>query len=107
MITYDDFSKLDIRVGTVVSAEKIPDADRLLKLRVDIGEGEPRTLVAGIASFITPEEIVGKQIPILANLEHRTIRGIISEGMILAASAGESFSLLETGKNLPNGSIVK
>lgn len=106
-ISYEHFSKVDIRVGTVISAEKILDADKLLKLQVDIGEEKPRTLVAGIALFITPEEIVGKQIPILANLEYRVIRGVVSEGMILAASAEDSFSLLETGKKLPNGSKIK
>jgi|SRR3989338_10234174 len=106
-ISYSDFSRLDIRIGTVVSAEKVLGADKLLKLQVDLGEEKLRTLVAGIALFTAPEDIIGKQIPVFANLEHRVIFGILSEGMMLAASAENNFSLLQANGKLPNGSRVK
>jgi methionyl-tRNA synthetase len=83
-ITYDDFSKLDIRTGIILEAEKVPKADKLLKLLVDIGV-EKRTIVSGIAEHFTPEEILGKQVSVLVNLAPRKLRGIESNGMILMA----------------------
>lgn len=81
-ITYDDFSKLDMRVGTIVEAEKMPKADKLLVLKVDIGL-DTRTIVSGIANSFKPEEIVGKKVTVLVNLAPRKLRGVESEGMIL------------------------
>lgn len=108
MISYDDFQKLDIRIGTIHSAEKVPGAHKLLKLSVDIGEERPRTLVAGIAPYVPePETLIGKQIPVLTNLEHKTIHGIESEGMILAASCDNILSLLYPSEPLPNGSKIQ
>ena len=86
MISIDDFKKIEIRVGTVLSAEKVPDTDKLLKLFVDLGEEMPRQIVSGIAEYVTPEEIIGLQFPFVANLEPRMLRGISSQGMILAAT---------------------
>jgi methionyl-tRNA synthetase len=83
-IVYDDFSKLDLRVGTIVSAEKVEKADKLLKLEVDLGF-ETRTVVSGIAMHFKPEEIVGRQVVVVVNLAPRKMRGIESKGMILMA----------------------
>lgn len=85
-ITIDDFAKVDLRVGVVVSAERVKGADKLLKLQVDIGEPAPRTLVAGIAEAYQPEQLLNRKVVIVANLEHRKLRGIESQGMIVAAS---------------------
>ncbi|MBS1562915.1 MAG: methionine--tRNA ligase subunit beta, partial [Bacteroidetes bacterium] len=83
-IQYDDFAKLDLKVGTIVSAEKVEKADKLLKLQVDMGT-EKRTIVSGIALHFKPEEIIGKQVVVVANLAPRKMRGIESNGMILMA----------------------
>ncbi len=85
-ISIDDFSKVDLRVGEVKSAEPVKGADKLLHLKVDIGEGEPRTIVAGIALAYRPEQLVGRKVVIVANLEPRKLRGLTSQGMIVAAS---------------------
>lgn len=109
MIPYDDFSKLDIRIGTILSAERVPETDKLIKLSVDIGEETPRTLVAGIAAFVPDtSSLIGKQISVLANLEPRVLKGIESQGMILAASDDEGgFALLSPDAPVKNGARVK
>ena len=86
-ITYDDFLKLDLRVATITHAEVHPNADRLLKLRVDDGSVSGRQICAGIKAWYDPQELIGKQVVIVANLKPRKIRGEMSEGMILAASS--------------------
>lgn len=106
MINFDDFQKLEIKIGTILEAEKIEGADKLLKLLVDIGE-EKRTLVAGIAESYKPTTIIGKQIPILTNLKPRTIRGVESKGMILAAVIDEKAILLKPIKKVPNGTKIR
>jgi methionyl-tRNA synthetase len=88
-ITIDDFLKVDLRVGTILSAEKLPDADKLLLLKVDIGEAEPRQLLAGLAMYYDPEKIVGRKVVVVANLKPRKMRGLMSQGMICAASLGD------------------
>lgn len=105
-ITFEDFKKLDIRIGKILSAEKVEGTDKLIKLEVDLGE-EKRQLVAGIAKFYEAENLIGKQIPILANLEPRIIRGIESQGMILAASSEGDCVLICPEKEIPSGSKVK
>lgn len=114
MITYDDFAKLEIKVGTIMAAAVVEGADKLLRLTVDVGEtneaGEkqPRQIVSGIrAYFPEPETLVGRQCPFLTNLEPRVIRGLESQGMILAASDAEAFALLELSSPLPPGSQVR
>lgn len=107
MISYDDFAKLDIRLGTILSAEPIPDADKLLRLVVDVGEPEPRQILAGIRAFIEPENLVGKQCPFIVNLEPRTLRGFESNGMLLAASVDETLALLHPSQELPAGAKVR
>lgn len=105
-ITIDEFAKLDLRVAVVKSAEKIKGADRLLKLEVDLGE-ETRTIVAGIAQHYTPESLVGKSVVIVANLAPAKLRGVTSNGMILAASEGEALGVLTVDREVPPGSRVK
>jgi methionine--tRNA ligase beta chain len=79
MITFDDFKKLDIRIGKILSAEKVSGTDKLMKLEVDFS-AEKRQLVAGIAEFFEPDHLIGKEIPVLLNLEPRSIRGIDNQG---------------------------
>lgn len=112
MITIDEFKKLEIRIGKILNAEKIPETDKLLKLSVDFGDEVPRQIVSGIALFFPElEKLIGKKCAFAYNLEPRTIKGFESQGMILAVSGqnGETdfFSLLETGLNVPPGSTVK
>lgn len=83
-IQFDDFAKIDLKVGTILSAEKVEKADKLLKLAVDLGF-ETRTIVSGIALHYKPEDIVGKQVTVVTNLASRKMRGIESNGMILLA----------------------
>jgi len=86
VITIDDFAKVDLRVAQVLSAEPVKNADKLLHLKVDAGEEKPRSIVAGIAMAYKPEELVGRKVVIVANLQKRKLRGIESNGMIVAAS---------------------
>src|SRR5437868_7703075 len=85
-IGIEDFAKVDLRVGQVISAERVKGSDKLLHLKVDIGEPQPRTIVAGIAEAYEPEPLVGRKVVIVANLQPRKLRGIESQGMIVAAS---------------------
>jgi methionyl-tRNA synthetase len=95
-IGIEDFAKVDLRVGVVLSAEPVKGADKLLHLKVDIGEPEPRTIVAGIAEAYSPQQMLGRKVVIVANLQPRKLRGITSNGMIVAAS-------LEGGKPVLTG----
>ncbi|MDD4587616.1 MAG: methionine--tRNA ligase [Heliobacteriaceae bacterium] len=105
-ITLDDFSRLDLRVVEVVAAKKVPKADKLLELQVKLGD-EVRTVVSGIAQHYTPEELVGKRVVLVANLKPVKLRGILSQGMILAASHGDQLEALTVSAGLPAGSQVK
>lgn len=106
-ISFDEFSKMDIRVGTILSAEKVKKADKLLKLEVDLGF-EVRTIVSGIALHFTPEELPGKQVCVLANLEPRVIKGIESKGMILMADHSDgSLKLISPTELTAAGAGVK
>lgn len=109
-IQIDDFIKLDLRVATITAAEPHPNADRLLKLQVDLGD-HTRQVCAGIKQFYDPENLVGQQIVVVTNLKPRTIRGEESNGMLLAASAmdGEELAdvvVLSPSKPVPPGSTV-
>ena len=107
-ISYDDFAKLDIRIGTVVAAELVPETDKLIKCTIDFGEFGMRTIVSGIALFRKPEELVGKQLPYIVNLVPRILRGVESQGMLLAASpGGEGLALLIPDNPVPNGTKLK
>ncbi len=107
-ITYDEFKKLDIRTGKIVHAEAVEGADRLIKLEVDVGEPSPRIIVAGMKAYYSPEEMVGKTIVVLVNLEPRKLRGIMSNGMLLAASTPDytTVKLLTVDGEIPPGSVV-
>lgn len=95
-ITFDDFVKVDLRVATVLEAEPHPNADRLLKLQIDLGPLGRRQICAGIKAYYNPEDLVGKQIICVANLAPRKIRGEESNGMLLAASATEQVTEMVT-----------
>lgn len=106
-ITFDDFTKMDIRIGTILTAEKHPDADKLLKMTVDTGI-DTRTIVSGIAEHYKPEEIIGKQVSVLINLAPRKIRGIVSQGMILMAENNEgNLAFVSPEKEIDNGGEVR
>jgi len=104
-ITIDDFCKVELRVGKVLECEKVEDADKLLKSRIQIGD-EVRTIVSGIAKFYTPEEMVGKNVVVVANLQPRKMRGIVSEGMILCASNGDELKVVGPEGEIASGSEV-
>jgi len=107
MVTFEDFKKLDVRIGMIVSAEKIPSTDKLLKLIINIGE-EKRQVVAGIAKqYQDIDALVGLEIPVLVNLEPKEIRGHMSEGMILAANVNGHPVLLHPDADVPPGSMVR
>lgn len=107
MITIDDFAKVELRVATVLAEEPHPNADRLLVLRIDLGD-EQRQLVAGIRAHYQPGELVGKQIVVVANLEPAKLRGIESQGMLLAASDAEGkLAIVSPEKAISPGAKVK
>ncbi|MBI4406649.1 methionine--tRNA ligase subunit beta [Candidatus Micrarchaeota archaeon] len=104
MVSFEEFAKLDIRVARVDAAEKLEGSDKLLKLVVEIG-AEQRTLIAGIGKSYSPEELIGKKIVVLTNLEPRVIKGIKSQGMLLAAG-GQNVVLLTLDKEVELGARV-
>jgi len=107
VVNFDDFSKLDIRIATVLEAEKVPKTSKLLKLTLDTGL-DKRTVVSGIAEFYKPEDLIGKQVCLLANLAPRSLKGIESQGMILTAENPDgSLSLLNPEKLASNGATVR
>ena len=107
LITFDDFSKNDIRVGTIIAAERVPKTKNLLKMTIDTGIDQ-RTVVSGIAAYYEPENIIGQQVSILVNLAPRDIKGITSEGMILMAeNADGSLAFIAPTKAISNGGSVK
>ena len=107
-ITIDDFAKVDLRVATVREAKPHPNADRLLVLQVDLGDGETRQICAGIKAFYEPDALVGKQIVVVANLAPATLRGETSQGMLLAASGADlsQVILLTPMAEIPAGAKV-
>jgi len=107
-IPIEDFTKVDLRVGVVVSAERVKGADKLMHMKVDIGEAEPRTIVAGIAEAYTPEQLLNRKVVIVANLQPRKLRGIESNGMIVAASVeGGKPVLAGFHEDIPVGARLK
>ncbi len=108
-INIDDFQKVDLRVGKILSAEKVPETDKLLKLSVDLGEEAPRTIVSGISGYFPDcSVLVGRKCMFVANLEPRMLRGIESNGMILAVSTDDGkFSLLSPNDEIPVGTRAK
>lgn len=106
MATYDDFMKLDLKVAKILEAEEVPEASKLLKLKIDIG-GETRQIVAGIKKNYQPQDLIGREIVVIANLDPRVVMGVESQGMLLAASDETGPILLRPDKDVPVGSKVK
>ena len=106
MIGYDDFQKLELRIGTVVVCEKVEGANKLLRLEVDLGD-ETRQIAAGMAETFEPGHLLGKQVPVLVNLEPRTLRGVESQGMILAGDVEGEPVLLHPEREIPPGSPIR
>lgn len=104
-ISIDEFSKIEVKIGRVVSAERVPETDKLLRLMVDFDEATgPRQIISGIALYVAePESLVGRQLAFVTNLEPRTIRGFESDGMLFAVGEGESFAFLVPDKDVPPG----
>ncbi|MCX6376581.1 MAG: methionine--tRNA ligase subunit beta, partial [Armatimonadetes bacterium] len=105
-ISFEEFKRLDLRIGKIVAADRVPGADKLLQITVDIGT-EQRPMVAGIAQWYSPEELIGKQILVIANLAPAVIRGVESRGMLLAADVDGTAILLQPDKEVPPGSAVR
>ena len=107
-ITIDRFAEIDLRAGRVLAAERVPKADKLLKLTIDLGEGAPRTIVSGVAQAYRPEELVGRTVAVVANLPKKPLRGVESHGMVLFATGGpRGLTVVEVGEEVAPGSKVK
>ncbi len=104
-ISIDEFSKIEVKIGTVKSAESVPDTDKLLRLTVDFGEeAGPRQIVSGIKAYVSePSSLLNRQLAFVTNLEPRTIRGLESNGMLFAVGSGEIFAFLTPDKEVPPG----
>jgi len=102
-ISIDDFAKVNVNVGTVLSAERVPETDKLLRLIVDLGEAEPRQIVSGIAGYTEPEVLVGRQLCFVTNLAPRKIKGLESNGMLFAVGEGDSFAFVTPDRHVPPG----
>ena len=105
-ISFDQFKAVEMRAGTVVVAEKHPNADRILRLEIDFDEGQPRQILSGLADYYKPEELVGKQVIAVLNLAPRKIRGLMSNGMVLTAEKDGKLSVLTPAAPVPNGSQI-
>ena len=111
MISIDDFAKVEMRAGKILSAETVSGSEKLLRLSVDFGEENPRQVLSGIAKHITPENLVDTTCAFVTNLEPRKMMGLESQAMIMAFSGakedGEFFSLLKVSNDIPPGSMIK
>ncbi|MBU2220886.1 methionine--tRNA ligase [Patescibacteria group bacterium] len=107
-ITIDEFAKIEVQVGTVQSAERVPETDKLLRLIVDFGEeGGPRQIVSGINAYVNePEDLLNKQLAFVTNLEPRTIKGLESNGMLFAVGGDETFAFLTPDRHVPPGTAA-
>lgn len=106
MAIFEDFKNLDIRIGKILTAERVEGTDKLIKLEIDFTT-ETRQILSAIAEFFEPEYLVGKEVPVLLNIEPRKFKGLLSQGMILAADDEGTPVLLHPEKEIPPGSIVK
>jgi methionyl-tRNA synthetase len=107
-ISIDEFAKIEVKVGTVKEAERVPETDKLLRLVVDFGEAEgPRQIVSGIAAYVPePESLIGRQLAFVTNLAPRTLRGLESDGMLFAVGDGDSFAFLAPDRPVPPGTAA-
>jgi len=106
-VSYEDFAKLDLRIGTVRAAELVPDTDKLIKCTVDFGEYGERTIISGIAQWKRPEDLIGGQFPYVVNLAPRMLRGVESQGMLIAASDEAGIVLLVPDRPTKPGTQLK
>ncbi len=106
LITYEDFKKIDLRIAKILGAGRVENSEKLIQLQIDLGS-EKRQIVAGIGKFYNPEDLINKQIVVVANLEPRKLMGEESQGMLLAASDEDQISLLIPDQEIPTGAIVK
>lgn len=107
MIAYDDFSKIELKVGTVLEAEAVEQSEKLIKLKVDLGEEVPRQILAGVKQWCQPEDLVDKQVIVVANLEPRKMMGFESQGMLLAADSEAGPVFLTVSKEVPSGVKIR
>ena len=106
-ITIDDFAKVELKVGEVIACERVPKSKKLLHETIRVGS-EVRSVVSGIAKWYTPEEMVGKKVVLVTNLQPATLCGVLSEGMVLCAEDAEgNLSLLSPEKDLPSGALIR
>ncbi len=105
-ISFDDFSKIELRVGTVLEAEEVEGSEKLIKLKVDLGEEAPRQILAGVKQWYEPEDLLGKQVVVIVNLEPRVMMGLESQGMMLAADSPDGPLFLTVPKEVPPGAII-
>jgi methionyl-tRNA synthetase len=106
-ITIDEFSKIEVAVGTVLSAERVPETDKLLRLMIDFGEAAPRQIISGIAAYVPePSALVGRQLAFVTNLAPRTIKGLESNGMLFAVGSAETFAFLSPDRPVPPGTAA-
>src|SRR5262249_40370101 len=108
-IGIEDFIKVELRVGEIKTAERLPKSDKLLRFTIDLGEAQPRQILAGIAQYYEPEKLIGRKVIVVANLAPRKLRGFESQGMILAASVGEEGRPVLAGflEEVPIGAKLK
>jgi methionyl-tRNA synthetase len=106
-LAFEDFERVEIRVGTVRHAEKHPDADKLLRLEIDLGEETPRQIISGLAEYYAAQTLIGRQLCVVANLRPRKIRGLVSHGMVLTVPSEEGLALLGPSGSVPNGNLVQ
>src|SRR4029078_6469369 len=106
-ISYEEFAKLDIRIGLVTAAELIPETDKLIRCSVDFGTLGVRTIVSGLAQWKKPEELIGKRLPYIVNLAPRMLRGVESQGMLLAASDEDGVALLSPERDVAAGTKLR
>ncbi len=107
MITIDDFKKVELKIGTILKVEQIEGSDKLYKLSIDLGEDTPRQVLSGVKAWYTPEQLLQKQVIVITNLEPRTMMGLESQGMILAADTPDGAVILSPTKPVPTGVKIK
>ena len=107
LIKFDDFSKVDMRIGCVESAEEIEGSDKLIKMQVDFGDMGKRQILAGIKSHYAPADLIGKKFPFVVNIEPRTMMGYESQGMILAADFEDMPVIFHLDKDVNNGTVIR
>lgn len=107
MISINEFLKFELKVGTVLEAEEVEESEKLIKLKIDLGEETPRQILAGVKQWYKPKDFIGKQVVVVANLESRIMMGLESQGMMLAADTEDGPVFLTTSKKVPAGSKIR